>query len=114
MESSTTAELWVERVARWRASGEPADTFSRREGYATSTLRWWASKLKREMSVAPGPESKPAVQIARVVTTRPVVETGTRGAIILEVDAVGVRIAVEPGADAVTLGMVLDVIRRRG
>jgi IS5 family transposase len=34
MESSTTTEIWVERVAAWRASGERAETFSRRGGYA--------------------------------------------------------------------------------
>jgi hypothetical protein len=111
MESSTTTEMWLERVAAWRASGEQAETFSRRGGYAASTLRWWASKLKREM--APPPAVAPTVQLARVVRTRPSVssESSSVRRIVLEFVDVGMRIAVEPGADATTLSMVLDVVR---
>ena len=111
MESSTTTEIWVERVAAWRASGEQAETFSRRGGYAASTLRWWASKLKREMA-APSATS-PVVQLARVVRTPPAVtsESSSVRTIVLELVDVGIRIAVEPGADAATLAMVLDVVR---
>lgn len=115
MESSTTTEIWVERVAAWRASGERAETFSRRGGYAASTLRWWASKLKREMA-APAPAPAPAtptVQLARVVRTGPAVAVEQRlgRAIVLELLDGGVRISVEPGADPCTLAMVLDVLR---
>lgn len=111
MESSTTTEIWVERVAAWRASGERAESFSRRGGYAASTLRWWASKLKREMA-APAVTAPAAVQLARVVRTPAVTPAQTRDrAIVLEVIDAGVRIAIEPGADATTLAMVLDVVR---
>lgn len=108
MESSTTTEIWLERVAAWRASGERAETFSRRGGYAASTLRWWSSKLKREMAV-PAPAT---VQLARVVRT----PTATRvdppsHAIVLEVVDAGIRIGIEAGADPATLAMVLDVVR---
>jgi hypothetical protein len=108
MELSTRTEIWVERVAAWRASGERAEDFSRKQGYAAGTLRWWASKLKREMA-APAP-----VQLARVVRT-PSTEQKTQsgGVIVLEVVDAGVRIAVERGADASTLAMVLDVVRAR-
>ena len=85
MESSTTTEIWVERVASWRASGERAEAFSRRGGYAASTLRWWASKLKREMA-APAVTAPAAVQLARVVRTPPVAPGEARDrAIVLEV-----------------------------
>jgi len=111
MESSTTTQIWVERVAAWRASGEAAETFSRRGGYAASTLRWGASKLKREMA-APPVAAPPAVQLARVVRTPAVTSTEARArAIVLEVVDAGVRIAIEPGADPATLAMVLDVVR---
>lgn len=111
MESSTTTEIWLERVAAWRASGERAETFSRRGGYAANTLRWWASKLKREM-VAPPVPAPAAVQLARVVRTPPVAPAAPRGhAIVLELVDTGVRIAVEPGADPTTLAMVIDVVR---
>lgn len=111
MESSTTTQIWVERVAAWRASGEAAETFSRRGGYAASTLRWWASKLKREMAAPPAAPA-PAVQLARVVRTPAVTSTEARArAIVVEVVDAGVRIAIEPGADPATLAMVLDVVR---
>jgi hypothetical protein len=105
MESSPTTEIWVERVAAWRASGEKAEAFSRANGYAANTLRWWASKLKREMAVA-----SPSVQLARVVR-RPAVTEPRSHTIVLEVDSAGVRVVVEPGADAATLAMVLDIVR---
>lgn len=111
MESSSTTEIWLERVAAWRASGERAETFSRRGGYAANTLRWWASKLKREMA-APAAPAPAAVQLARVVRTAPVASAAPRGhAIVLEFVDAGVRIAIEPGADPTTLAMVLDVVR---
>ena len=111
MESSTTTEMWLERVATWRASGEQAETFSRRGGYAASTLRWWASKLKREMAAPPA--AAPTVQLARVVRTPPATASGSSSVrtIVLEPVDVGMRIAVEPGADATTLAMVLEVVR---
>ena len=115
MESSTTTEIWVERVAAWRASGERAETFSRREGYAASTLRWWASRLKRDMALPPAPAPSPEVRLARVVRTAPAAAAAVaagprRPAITLDVVHAGVRIGVEPGADRTTLAMVLDVL----
>lgn len=111
MESSTTTEIWVERVTAWRASGERAETFSRRGGYAASTLRWWASRLKREMA-APAVAAPAIVQLARVVRAPTVTPTEPRArAIVLEVVDAGVRISIEPGADPTTLAMVLEVVR---
>ncbi len=109
MESSPTTQIWVERVTAWRASGEQAESFSRRGGFAANTLRWWASKLKREMALAASPES---VQLARIVRT-PAPVTEPREPVVLEVVAAGVRIVVAPGVDARTLAMVLDVVRGR-
>ena len=115
MEASTT-ETWVARVAEWKASGERAETFSRRDGYAASTLRWWASKLKREMTTSAPAAAPPVVTLARVVRTA-AAETApavSSRAIVLEVLDAGVWIAVEPGADPTTLAMVLGVLRERG
>ena len=113
-EPSTTTEAWTQRVDAWRASGERAEVFSRREGYAASTLRWWSSKLKRDLApptVAPKPTTS-EVRLARVIRTEPsVAPSPARGyAITLEVVQTGVRIGVEPGADRATLAMVLDVL----
>ncbi|MBA3458863.1 MAG: hypothetical protein H0T46_02800 [Deltaproteobacteria bacterium] len=109
--SSTTTETWARRVEAWRASGKRAEDFSRHEGYAASTLRWWSSKLKHEMPRAP------EVRLARVVRT--VTAAPAPGpalaspfaAIVIDVTPTSVRVAVAPGADRETLAMVLDVVR---
>jgi hypothetical protein len=114
-EPNTTTEVWAQRVDAWRASGERAESFSRHEGYAASTLRWWASKLKRDLAaptITPMP-SAPEVRLARVVRAEPVGAPGSsqrEHAITLEHIATGVRIGVEAGADRATLAMVLEVL----
>jgi hypothetical protein len=108
-EGSTTTETWIQRVDAWRASGERAETFSRREGYAASTLRWWSSKLKRDLAAPAPPQPVPEVRIARVVReAQPAPATSCGHAITLEV--AGVRVGVAPEADRATLAMVLEVL----
>src|SRR5512139_893639 len=100
-EPSTTTEMWIERVSAWRASGERAETFSKREGYAASTLRWWASKLKQELAALPMTTTR-EVRLARVVRTpaAPALASAQRGhAITLDVLHAGVRVGIEAGAD---------------
>ena len=109
--STSTAETWLDRVTRWRGSNESAEVFSQREGYAASTLRCWASKLRHQLA------SAPPVQLARVVrtptrTTAPA--TGPSSAIVIEVVGGCVRISVEAGADPQTLAMVLEAVRVGG
>lgn len=73
-EPSTTTEVWSQRVEAWRASGERAEAFSRHEGYAASTLRWWSSKLKRELAAPADARARavtPEVRLARVIRTAP-------------------------------------------
>ena len=104
-----TQRTWAKRVDAWRASGERAEDFSRREGYAASTLRWWASTLKHE---AP-PPARPEMRLARVVRTRAPVAVPAPvrpGVIVVDVAHAGARVAVETGADRATLAMVLDVL----
>jgi len=111
IETSTTTETWARRVEAWRASGKRAEEFSRHEGYAASTLRWWASKLRHELPAAP------EVRLARVVRTAttvpaPTPSVASPGAVIaIDVTATGARIAVGPGADRETLAMVLELVR---
>ena len=111
-ETSSTTEVWTQRVGAWRASGERAETFSRREGYAASTLQWWASKLKRDLAPPEATSSRASeVRLARVIRTEATAAPTLRGhTITLEVGNAGVRIAIEPGADPATLAMVLDVL----
>jgi len=111
IETSTTTETWARRVEAWRASDKRAEDFSRHEGYAASTLRWWASKLKHELPAAP------EVRLARVIRTATTVPTPTpsltspAAVIAIDVTATGARIAVGCGADRATLAMAIDVIR---
>lgn len=110
-EASPTTETWIERVSAWRASGERAEAFSRRAGYAASTLRWWASKLKRDLAAAPAVVAVPEVRLARVIRSAPTsAPTAAGREITLEFVQLGIRIAVETGADRATLAMVLDVL----
>ncbi len=100
-------------MTAWRASGERAETFSRRAGYASSTLRWWASKLKRDLASAPTPVAAPEVRLARVIRSEPATASSVAAssrAITLEVTHLGIRIAVQAGADRAALAMVLDVL----
>lgn len=108
----STAETWARRVEAWRASGERAEEFSRRDGYAASTLRWWGSKLRREPVPSP-PETRREVRIARVVRdAAPIAPAASPRdpAIVVEAMHVGVRISVTAGADRATLTMVFDVL----
>jgi hypothetical protein len=115
MAETSTASVWSERVEAWRASGERAEVFSRRAGYAASTLRWWSSKLKRELGTA-DPElapTTPEVRLARVVrTVTPPVVAGANGtgAVVIDVVHADVRITVEAGTPRETLMMVLEVL----
>ena len=106
--SSTTTETWARRVEAWRASGKRAEDFSRHEGYAASTLRWWSSKLKHEMPRAP--EVRLARVVRTVTTARAPAIASPFAAIMIDVTSTSVRVAVGPGADRETLTMVLDVV----
>ncbi len=120
MTEASTTETWIERVSAWRESGERADEFSRRGGYASSTLRWWASKLRRELASASATAvaaATPEVRLARVVrraepSARSVTSASapSSAVITLELEQLEIRIAVGAGADHATLAMVLGVL----
>ena len=89
--------IWKRRVASWRASGESAERFAVGRGFAGSTLKWWASKLRDN--------STPIVRVAQLVRAA---GDGTRhGAVVVEGLDTRVRITIEPGADRETIATVL-------
>ena len=104
--SRTTSE-WEKRVARWRASGETAEVFSAREGFAGSTLRWWASTLRRASTP---PKRIGMVQLVRTPSSTP---PPGRGLVIDLVDS-RARIMVEAGVELATLRTVLEAFGIRG
>lgn len=91
------AKTWAKRVAQWRASGESAGAFAAGRGFAPATLRWWASRLSRE------------VGLVRVVTSVPAVAAGSRETAI-EIEVAGARVCVTAGFDRTALADVLAVL----
>lgn len=103
MAQSDTKATWRQRVASWRASGQTAEEFSGGREFSAATLRWWASRLRREPA---------AVRVARVV--RAPDPRRSAGAVVVELRDVAARVTVEPGADRETLAMVVAVLAARG
>ena len=91
-------------------SGETAEIYSTGRGFTAGTLRWWASRLRREDPIA-----GPVVRLAQVVRapSRPRDEVPRDTAVIELLDA-RVRITVASDTDRAVLAMVLDMLDRRG
>lgn len=107
---SDTATKWRQRVTGWRASGETAETYSTGQEFKASTLRYWASRLRREDRVA-GPVVRLA-QVVRAPSTQR--EEVPRGTAVIELLDARVRITVASDTDRAVLAMVLDMLDRRG
>jgi hypothetical protein len=109
-----TTSRWQKRVARWRASGETAEAFSAREGFAASTLRWWSSKLARDKAAAcPSPGAVGMVQLIRVPAVAEAPRPAAKAVIVELLDA-RARITVEVGVDASTLKTVFAALGVQG
>ena len=107
---SDTATKWRQRVTGWRASGETAETYSTQHGFTASSLRYWASRLRREDAIA-----GPVVRLAQVVRTPSTQrEEAPRGAVVIELLAARARIAVASDTDRAVLAMVLEMLDREG
>lgn len=105
---SDTARKWRQRVVGWRASGETAETYSTGRGFTAGTLRYWASRLRREDRGA-GPVVRLA-QVVRVPSTQR--DEVPRGTAVIELLDARVRITVASDTDRAMLAMVLDVLDR--
>jgi hypothetical protein len=103
---SKTEEIWKERVARWRASRETAETFSAGREWSAKTLRWWSSRLGRH--AAP-----PVVRMAQLIRQTSSSSEHT-GAIVVELLDSRVRVTIDPGAERETVTAVLDLLAVRG
>jgi hypothetical protein len=57
-----TERAWSARVREWRASGQSAPEYAQGLGFASSTLRWWASRLDRASQAG-----RATVRMARLV-----------------------------------------------
>jgi hypothetical protein len=66
-----TETMWTERVRRWRGSGQTAEQFAQGQGFAASTLRYWASRLGgRASAAAPTGSGAPSRDGARMRLVR--------------------------------------------
>jgi hypothetical protein len=104
---SDTKITWQRRVASWRASGLTADEFAAAHGLTPSTLRWWASQLKRETAPPPTPVA-PLVRMARVI--RAPSSSTPRGAVVIDVLDLCTRVTVEAGVARETLAAVFGAL----
>jgi hypothetical protein len=96
---------WQKRLARWKASGESATTFSAREGIKPGRLYWWSAKLRREGAASTAdPAPVRMMQLVRVPARAPGV------GISIDVQDARARVVVEPGFDRATLATVLEVL----
>jgi hypothetical protein len=105
--TKTAKVTWQKRVAEWRASGETAAVFAARKGVKVGTLRWWSSRLQREVTTATPPAPVPMVQLVRI----PSRSRGT--GVVVDLPDARARVMVDPGFDRNTLALVLELLGRR-
>lgn len=112
---TTTEAKWTDRVREWRASGKSAEAFAEGRQFEASTLRYWASRLKRSApittpDVAPA-SPKPTVTMARVVRRRrgrPAAAGAAARELAIAIG--GARIVVGHGFDAELLRAVVAAL----
>jgi hypothetical protein len=99
-----TAEMWRERVVRWKQSGLTARQFAEREGIGRPTaLSWWQHHLKQQKT-----EPNDAATL-KLIRLEPVATTAKADAPI-ELQCGRHRVIVRPDFDDALLRRVLDVL----
>jgi transposase len=110
-----TEAKWAERIRRWRASGKTAKAFAAGQGFEGSTLRYWASELKKRravkstkpVAVPPAPPKPVAAPRVRLLRVHPVRRSITEPMVISVGDA---RIEVRRGFDRALLREVVSAL----
>ena len=104
---TATQAKWAARVSEWRQGGKSAEEFAEGRGFEPSTLRYWASRLKRGTGVAA--EVQP-VRIARVVRRTGSIDSATVSAgVVVEIGAA--RVTVRQGFDRSLLREVIETLQ---
>lgn len=103
-----TEGKWAERVRQWRASGQTAAEFAHGKGYEPSTLRYWASMLKRRRAqaatVAVSRSAAPVrVRMLRVQAVAPAGEP-----MVVAIGAA--RVEVRTGFDRLLLRAIVEAV----
>src|SRR6185312_13115999 len=121
-----TEAKWEERVRGWRESGKTAERFAEGQGFAASTLRYWASRLRPQATGASEtsivePRETPRVRLVRVrragLRASGAAREGTSAlpdgdgpSATMAIALGAVRIEVRPGFDRALLSDVLEVL----
>jgi hypothetical protein len=100
-----TEAKWAARVERWRASGKTAPEFAQGQGFESSTLRYWASRLKHLPPSLSKPVPVPRVRMVRVRWTPPAVMAAP-----LVVGIGAARVEVRSGFDRALLRQVVEAL----
>jgi transposase len=100
-----TQRTWSERVRDWRASGKSAEEYAEGREFKASTLRYWASHLRRVTSA----EAAATVREAPIRMVQ-VVSRPTAAAIALEVHVGPARVVVRQGFDPGLLRQVVEAL----
>jgi len=109
--TAATAAKWAERVQAWRASGKTAEEYASGFDFESTTLRYWASRLKTQtISKSTEAPSAPTATIARVVRARTVPEPVAPTASALEVVIGEARVVVRSGFDQEVLRQVVAAL----
>jgi hypothetical protein len=102
--SEARAEVWRDRVVRWKQSGLTARQFAEREGIERpSALSWWRHRLKQQGTPA-SQDSSPL----KLLRLEPVILAKPDDAIELRCGRH--RVIVRTGFDDTLLRRVLDVL----
>jgi hypothetical protein len=98
-----TEAKWAARVAQWRASGKSAPEFAEGQGFESSTLRYWASRLKH----LPQSLAKPVPRV-RMVRVRRTPHPVVAEPMIVAIGAA--RVEVRSGFDRALLREVVEAL----
>jgi hypothetical protein len=102
---TATQAKWADRVLEWRSSGQSAEQYAEGREFKGSTLRYWASMIKRmEPGEAPAPAGR--VRMARVVVRKAPADP------TIEVAVGAARVVVRAGFDPALLRQVIVALGR--
>lgn len=100
---------WAVRIREWKESGKSPEEFAQGQGYEGSTIRYWASRLRRAQTatIATG-ETAPSistVRMARVAPSKAAIEN------TLAVSVGDAVVHVRPGFDGTLLREIVAALR---
>jgi len=101
-----TETKWAERVREWRASDQTLEEFARGREYRPSTIRYWASELRKTQTRR---DAASAVSAVRIVPVKTVGAAQARVALTVVVGAARIEVGANFDRE-----LLLDVVRVLG